>query len=100
MGTYNRFNNPKTALEQMFNSAVVRYNRKDNAGAANTIFNAARNLISKNEDGSNSINLYKLQPLEGSIQDAIKAHAAGKIMRTLRILKHIQLEFHYGRYTT
>lgn len=100
MGTYNRFNNPKTALEQMFNSAVVRYHRKDNAGAANTIYNAARNLIPKNEDGSNGVNLYKLEPLKGSIEDAIKAHAEGKTMRTLRILKHIQLEFHCGRYAT
>lgn len=100
MVTYNRFNNPKTALEQMFNSAVVRYNRKDNAGAANTIYNAARTLIPKNEDGSNGVNLYKLEPLKGSIGDAIKAHAEGKIMRTLRILKHVQLEFHYGRYAT
>lgn len=99
MGSYNRFNNPKTALEIMFNSAVVRYKRQDNTGAANTIYNAARNLIAKNEDGSNSINLYKLQPLEGTIQDALKAHKEGKTMRTLRILKHIQLEFHYGRYT-
>lgn len=98
--SYNRFNNSKTALEIMFNSAVVRYKRKDNAGAANTIYNAARNLIPKNPDGSNSINLYKLQPLCGTIEDAIKAHAEGKTMRTLRILKHIQLEFHYGRYAT
>ena len=98
MGSYNRFNNPKTALEQMFNSAVVRYNRKDNAGAANTIYNAARNLVPKNEDGSNGVNLYKLVPLKGSIEDAIKAHSEGKPMHTLRILKHIQLEFHYGRY--
>lgn len=98
MSSYNRFNNPKTALEQMFNSAVVRYNRKDNAGAANTMFNAARSLTPKNEDGSNSINLYKLQPLEGSIQDALKAHLEGKTMRTLRILKKLELDFLYGRY--
>ena len=95
---YNRFNNPKTALEIMFNSAVVRYNRKDNAGAANTMFNASRNIVPKNAEGNNTINLYKLQPLSGTIQDAIKAHKEGKTIRTLRILKHIQLEFHYGRY--
>ena len=98
MGSYNRFKNPKSALETMFNSAVVRYKRKDNSGAANTIYNAARNLIPKNPDGSNSINLYKLQPLEGTIEDAIKAHAEGKTMRTLRILKKLELDFLYGRY--
>lgn len=98
MNNYNRFNNPKTALEIMFNSAVARYKRKDNAGAANTIYNASRNLIPKNKDDSNGINLYKLQPLYGTIEDAIKAHSEGKTILTLRILKHIQLEFHYGRY--
>lgn len=93
--SYNRFNNPYTTLQLLYDSAIVRYMRKDSAGAANTMFNAARNMIPKNEDGTSKINYSKLEPVAGTIEDAINAKNAGKIRLTLQIIKHLQLQFHY-----
>ena len=98
MSNYRRFNNSEPTLKLLFNSAVARYNRQDGAGAANTINNAARNLIPNNEDGSNKINFYKLRPTEGTIEDAIKAQKEGNLMLALRVLKYIELGFHCGTF--
>lgn len=81
--------NPKTMLA-MYDSAIVRYQRQDPSGAADTIRNIARAINSE-------VNFYKLEPTKGTIEDAIEAYKGGKIRSTLKILKFLSLEMHYGR---
>lgn len=90
-----QFNNTFAAgsphtLKLLYNSAVTRYNRNDTAGAADTLRNMAHNV-------NPTVNFYKLEPLEGTIEDAIAAFSDNKPKRTLKILKHLQLQMHYGR---
>jgi hypothetical protein len=90
-----RFNNTFThgsphTLKLLYDSALTRYKRNDPAGAADTLRNMAQNL-------NPSVNFYKLEPLEGTIEDAIAAFSDNKPKRTLKILKHLQLQMHYGR---
>lgn len=88
-----------SVLESLFQQAVNRYMRNDLYGASNTIFNASRSICPKNkQDGSFKYNLYKLEPLEGSIEDVCKAYSEDNILKTLRILKYIELQFHFGKY--
>lgn len=96
MGYYRFDGNPQNTLFNLYDSALVRYKRNDTGGAANTIYNACRKLNPKNEDGSSRYNLYQLQPVDGTIEDAVEAYGAGKTKLALQILKHIQLQLHYG----
>jgi hypothetical protein len=91
MQRYPRFTDTAT-IQGLYNSALNRYTRGDPVGAADTIRNVAKNL-------SSEVNFYKLEATPGTIQDAIDAYSAGKIRYTLRVLKHIHLEMHYGRLT-
>lgn len=94
---YRNLNNTSSSIKLMYGYAVTRYERQDSGGAANTIYNIARQLIPHKEDGSSAVNFYKLQPIKGTIEDAIDAYNNGKIMLALRLLKHLQLEFHYNK---
>lgn len=81
--------NSNTMLS-MYDSAIVRYQRQDSTGAADTIRNIARAIDS-------DINFFKLEPTKGTIEDAITAFNNSKPKLTLKILKHIHLELAFGR---
>lgn len=82
--------NPKTMLA-MYDSAIVRYQRQDPTGAADTIRNIARSISPE------EVNFFKLEPTKGTIEDAVEMYKGGKIRATLKILKHIHLQMHFGR---
>lgn len=87
---FNRLEPNTRTMLALYDSAIVRYQRADPIGAADTIRNIARGINSE-------INFYKLEATPGTIQDAVAAYKGGRIRSTLKILKHIHLELHFGR---
>lgn len=92
MQPYNRLPHTRSTstIQSLYNSALVRYKRGDPTGAADTIRNCAKNLDSQ-------ANFYKLEGTPGTIEDALAAWAGNKPKLTLKILKHLSLQFHCGK---
>lgn len=82
---------PKTMLA-MYDSAIIRYQRQDPTGAADTIRNIARAIDS-------NTNFFKLESIKGTIEDAIEAFSDSRPKLTLKILKFIHSELAFGRLT-
>lgn len=90
MFRYNRLPGNTKDIQTLYNSALVRYNRGDSLGVADTLRNMAKTL-------NNEVNFNTLIPIEGTIEDVIEAFSNGKPKRTLGLLRHLYLELHYSR---
>lgn len=90
MFRYNRLSCNTKDIQTLYNSALVRYDRGDPVGASDTLRNMAKSIGPKT-------NFYKLEAIPGTIEDALAAFNNNKPKLTLKILKHLSLEMHYGR---
>lgn len=79
------------AMDNMLQSAKVRYNRQDFGGASNNFYNMSRAI-------KGNYNLKDVRPLKGTFEQAKEFYLEGKLLRSLSILKYIQTEVLYGRY--
>lgn len=86
-------------MDKLMQSAQARYERKpksDNAGASNTIFNMAKTI---NRESGNRYVYAKLKPLEGTFEQAKQFRAEGKLGKCLSVLRYIEIQMLYGRYS-
>lgn len=78
-------------MQNMFNSAQIRYNRGDQGGASNTFYNMARQIKGR-------LNLQHIKSTKGAFEEAKIYYNKGNISQCLAILKYNETEILYGRY--
>ena len=86
-------------MDKLMQSAQARYERtpkSDNAGASNTVYNMAKTL---NRQSGNRYVYAKLKPLEGTFEQAKQFKTEGKLGKCLSVLRFIEIQMLYGRYS-